>query len=225
MTERIIPADYPYARGRYCIDGRYFVHEGSPTSAGNLAWFLRQFCADDRQRYAQFNARVAERREQPSGLLFLPYLYGSNLGGNTPGGLIGLSAHHEMADVVQAIYQGIVFSHLIHQERMVQLNPRIERVRMTGGPTQSEVWMQMYADAGNLPLEVVETRQSGCRAAALCAAVGAGEYAGFAEAIAAAPPKLRCYYPATAAHRRLRAQQARYLAVAQALSEVTDANH
>ncbi|RTF66947.1 carbohydrate kinase, partial [Serratia marcescens] len=55
-------------------------------------------------------------------------------------------------------------------------------------------------------------------------AVGAGEYAGFAEAIAAAPPKLRCYYPATAAHRRLRAQQARYLAVAQALSEVTDAN-
>ncbi|RTF29571.1 carbohydrate kinase, partial [Serratia marcescens] len=58
----------------------------------------------------------------------------------------------------------------------------------------------------------------------LCAAVGAGEYAGFAEAIAAAPPKLRCYYPATAAHRRLRAQQARYLAVAQALSEVTDAN-
>ena len=118
-----------------------------------------------------------------------------------------------------------MFSHLIHQERMVQLNPRIERVRMTGGPTQSEVWMQMYADAGNLPLEVVETRQSGCRAAALCAAVGAGEYAGFAEAIAAAPPKLRCYYPATAAHRRLRAQQARYLAVARALSEVTDANH
>ncbi|MBE4972074.1 carbohydrate kinase [Serratia ureilytica] len=224
VTERIIPADYPYAWGRYCIDGRYFVHEGSPTSAGNLAWFLRQFCADDRQRYAQFNAWVAERREQPSGLLFLPYLYGSNLGGNTPGGLIGLSAHHEMADVVQAIYQGIVFSHLIHQERMVQLNPRIERVRMTGGPTQSEVWMQMYADAGNLPLEVVATRQSGCRAAALCAAVGAGEYAGFAEAIAAAPPKLRCYYPATAAHRRLRAQQARYLAVAQALSEVTDAN-
>lgn len=48
---------------------------------------------------------MAERREQPSGLLFLPYLYGSNLGGNTPGGLIGLSAHHEMADVVQAIYQ------------------------------------------------------------------------------------------------------------------------
>lgn len=103
MTERIIPADYPYARGR-CIDGRYFVHEGSPTSAGNPPRFLRQFCADDRQRYAQFNARVAERREQPSGLLFLPYLYGSNLGGNTPGGLIGLSAHHEMADVVQAIY-------------------------------------------------------------------------------------------------------------------------
>ena len=67
VTERIIPADYPYAWGRYCIDGRYFVHEGSPTSAGNLAWFLRQFCADDRQRYAQFNAWVAEAASSPAG--------------------------------------------------------------------------------------------------------------------------------------------------------------
>uniref|UniRef100_UPI00202111D7 FGGY-family carbohydrate kinase n=1 Tax=Serratia marcescens TaxID=615 RepID=UPI00202111D7 len=142
-------------------------HEGSPTAAGNLAWFLRQFCAGDGERCGRFDGWVGGGGGRRGGVLFLPYLYGSNLGGNTPGGLIGLSAHHEMADVVQAIYQGIVFSHLIHQERMVQLNPRIERVRMTGGPTQSEVWMPMYADAGNLPLGGVETRPGGRRAAAL----------------------------------------------------------
>ncbi|CAI2473712.1 FGGY-family carbohydrate kinase [Serratia ficaria] len=225
VTDRLLPADYPYAWGRYCIEGRYFAHEGSATSAGNLAWFLRQFCGGDRQRYAQFNAWVAARRERACDILFLPYLYGSNLGAGVPGGLIGLSGHHGMADVVQAIYQGIVFSHLIHQDRLLQLNPRVERVRMTGGPTQSEVWMQIYADAGNLPLEVVETRQSGCRAAALCAAVGAGEYAGFSEALEAAPPRLRRYFPEPAANRRLRAQMARYLAVAQALNEVNYANH
>ena len=106
-----------------------------------------------------------------------------------------------------------MFSHLIHQERMVQLNPRIERVRMTGRPTQSEVWMQMYADAGNLPLEVVETRQSGCRAAALCAAVGAGSTPGSPKR---SPPRRpaalllsRDRRPSAPAR-----QQARYLAVA-----------
>ena len=43
----------------------------------------------------------------------------------------------------------------------------------------------MYADAANLPLEVVDIEQAGCRAAALCAAAGSGAYANFSEAIAA----------------------------------------
>ncbi|VTR16693.1 L-xylulose/3-keto-L-gulonate kinase [Serratia fonticola] len=92
------------------MEGRYFVHEGKPTSASNLAWFLRQFCDNDHQRYAQFNRWVQERSKQPSDITFLPYLFGSNLGSNLPGRLIGLGGHHDMADIVHAIYQGIVFS-------------------------------------------------------------------------------------------------------------------
>lgn len=225
VTQRVIPSDHLFAWGRYCMTDRYFVHEGSPTSAGNLAWFLRQFCENDRQRYAQFNRWVAERSDRACDIVFLPYLYGSNLGANLSGGLIGMSAHHEMGDVIHAIYQGIVFSHLVHQDRMLALNAQVERIRMTGGPTQSAVWMQMFADAGNLPLEVVDVQQSGCRAAAICAAVGAGEYAGFAEAARAVQPQLHTYLPEVAANRRLRDQQARYLDVARALSEVKHASH
>lgn len=225
VTESVIPSGHPFAWGRYCMADRYFVHEGSPTSAGNLAWFLRQFCDNDHQRYAQFNRWVAERSERPSDIVFLPYLYGSNLGSNLPGGLIGLGGHHDIADIVHAIYQGIVFSHLIHQDRMVALNPRVERIRMTGGPTQSAIWMQMFANAGNLPLEVVDIQQSGCRAAALCAAVGAGEYASFTEAVQVVQPELHTYFPDAAANRRLRDRFESYLAIAKALSEVNHANH
>ena len=83
--------------------------------------------------------------------------------------------------------------------------------------------MQMYADAGNLPLEVVETRQSGCRAAALCAAVGARvrRVRGSDRRRAAQTALLLSRDRRPSAPAR---QQARYLAVAQALSEVTDAN-
>lgn len=225
VSESVIPSLHPFAWGRYCMADRYFVHEGSPTSAGNLAWFLRQFCGNDPQRYGQFNRWVAERSERPSDIVFLPYLYGSNLGSHLPGGLIGLGGHHDMADVVHAIYQGIVFSHLIHQDRLVALNPRVERIRMTGGPTQSAIWMQMFANAGNLPLEVVKVQQSGCRAAALCAAVGAGEYASFSEAVQVVQPELHTYFPDATANRRLRERFASYLAIAQALSEVNNAIH
>lgn len=220
VTSTIIPAEYPYVWGSYCIPGKYFVHEGSPTSAGNLAWFMRHFFAKEQGDYAQFDQWVAERSGQATEIVFLPYLFGSNYSLNLAGGLVGMRAHHELADVIYALYEGIVFSHLLHQDRILQLNPQVQRIRITGGPTHSPVWMQMFADAGNLPLDVVDIQQSGCRAAALCAAVGRGFYADFAEAIAASKPYVRTYFPQQANHRQLRRQMLHYLDTAKALSEV-----
>lgn len=68
------------------------------------------------------------------------------------------------------------------------LDDTIDCIRFTGGPTHSAIWMQMFCDASNLPLEIVDIQQSGCRAAALCAAVGSHYYHGFEEAIRACPP-------------------------------------
>lgn len=81
----------------------------------------------------------------------------------------------------------------------------------------------MYADAANLPLEVVDIEQAGCRAAALCAAAGSGAYANFSEAIAATQPEVVCYQPDDNRHQQLREGYARYLAVAQSLSRATGA--
>lgn len=51
----IEPSDYPYVWGKYCIPGTFFVHEGSPTSASNLAWFVQQFFPDLPDSYRQLN--------------------------------------------------------------------------------------------------------------------------------------------------------------------------
>ncbi|XBS69482.1 FGGY-family carbohydrate kinase [Acerihabitans sp. KWT182] len=223
VTDGIIPADYPYVWGRYCVPGKYFVHEGSPTSAANLAWFMRHFCGDEKDPYRQFDQWVAERSGHDTELVFLPYLFGSNYSLNLAGGLVGMRSHHEKADIIYALYEGIVFSHLLHQDRILRLNPQVKRIRITGGPTHSAVWMQMFADAGNLPLDVINIKQSGCRAAALCAAVGRGYYADFAQAMAAAKPDVRTYIPRRDVHSQLRRQMDRYLDTAKALSEVSDA--
>ncbi|MGL4861325.1 MAG: FGGY-family carbohydrate kinase [Enterobacteriaceae bacterium] len=220
ILPEIIAADYPYIWGDYCLPGQYFVHEGSPTSSSNLAWFVRHFCQEQEACYQQFDQWVANRSSQLSQVVFLPYLYGSNLSANLNGSLVGLRGHHGTEDVVHAIYQGILFSHLLHQDRLLQLNQRVECIRISGGPTQSAAWMQMFADGSNLPLEVIESQQSGCRAAALCAAVGAGEYYDFAEAMEATLPATRLFEPRPQQHDELRQQMARYLQVAQALGEV-----
>ncbi|WP_431225689.1 FGGY-family carbohydrate kinase [Serratia sp. L9] len=220
VTDRVMAAEHHYVWGSYCIPGKYFVHEGSPTSAANLSWFMRTFWGNDASLYPKFDQWVNNKRGQQSEVVFLPYLFGSNLSLNLNGSLIGMRSHHGMPDVVNAIYQGIVFSHLLHQDRVLQLNPNVERIRITGGPTHSLAWMQMFADAGNLPLEVVDIQQCGCRAAALCAAVGAGYYANFSEAMAATQPAVRTFVPQQASHQNLRQQMTRYLHVAEALSEV-----
>jgi len=221
VTDSIIPSEYPYVWGSYCVPGKYFVHEGSPTSAANLAWFMRNFCGDENTPYQQFDKWVAERSGHDTEIVFLPYLFGSNYSLNLAGGLVGMRSHHEKADIIYALYEGIVFSHLLHQDRILQLNPQVKRIRITGGPTHSPVWMQMFADAGNLPLDVLDIKQSGCRAAALCAAVGRGYYSDFAEAIAATQPDVRTYTPQKDAHLQLRRQMAHYLNTAKALSEVS----
>ncbi len=135
------------------------------------------------------------------------------------GGLLGLSSHHTDADIIYAIYEGIVFSHLLHQDRIVGIDNNTKAIRFTGGPTQSPLWMQMFCDASNLPLEVVDVQQSGCQAAALCAAVGTGYYAGFDVAIAASTPKIIRYQPNEIAHQQLRKKFARFKSVADALSQ------
>ena len=218
VFDEIVPSDYPYVWSKYCIPGTYFVHEGSPTSASNLAWFTRHFFNQRLQDYDVLNHCVAEGATRKNDILFFPWLYGSNYHSNLHGGLLGLSSHHTDADIVYAIYQGIVFSHLLHQDRIVGLDNATESIRFTGGPTQSPLWMQMFCDASNLPLDVVNVQQSGCQAAALCAAVGSGYYSGFDAAIAASTPKITTYQPNALGHQQLRDKFTRFKAVADALS-------
>ncbi|MGL5386414.1 MAG: FGGY-family carbohydrate kinase [Serratia sp. (in: enterobacteria)] len=220
VFDRIMPAEYPYVWGKYSIPGTYFVHEGSPTSASNLAWFVQQFLPNLPDSYATLNQWAEQGYQKSEDILFFPWLYGSNFKANLNGGFLGLCGHHGVEDMVYAIYQGIVFSHLLHQDRILALSAGTESIRFTGGPTHSRVWMQMFCDASNLPLEIVDVRQSGCRAAALCASVGAGEFNGFSAAMEASQAPIVRLEPDTAKHRVLRQRFERFKQVAAALSAV-----
>ncbi|MFA9207969.1 MAG: hypothetical protein ACEQSN_06860, partial [Yersinia sp. (in: enterobacteria)] len=66
----------------------------------------------------------------------------------------------------------------------------------------------------------VDIQQSGCRAAALCAAVGSGYYRGFEDAITASPPPITRLLPNAEKHRILRARFDKFKCIAEALSRV-----
>lgn len=180
--------DWPYIWGRYCMPGRYFVHEGSPTSAGNVEWFVRTFLGAMTDVYRQADDMISKLPKAATDIQFLPYLFASNLGDDLAGGLYGLANAHGLGEVMQAVYEGVAFSQHVHLERIIKLSGRDKTLRLTGGPTRSKPWMQMVADISQMPVEVMHVEQSGCLGAAIAAAVGAGVYANFADAMTAMCP-------------------------------------
>jgi L-xylulokinase len=223
-ADQIQPAPHPYIWGRYCIPGKYFVHEGSPTSAGNLEWFVHTFMADTPDPYQRCNAMVESLPKAGTGIQFLPYLFSSNLGDNLSSGFHGLANAHGLEQVVQAVYEGICFSQHVHLERILALSGRDKVLRLTGGPARSKVWMQMVADISELAIEVMDIKESGCLGAAIAAAVGSGLFASFADAMAAMCPVGSVVEPDAAAAPAYRRKYAAYRQLAEALNALPAAH-
>ncbi|VEH68106.1 L-xylulose kinase [Rodentibacter pneumotropicus] len=161
----------PFVYGCYAEKGKFLVHEASPTSAGNLEWFIKQWNLD----YHQINKGIEQLPPASSSVLFVPFLYGSNAELGMQAGFYGIQSHHTQMHLMQAVYEGVLFSTMYHLTRMLQRFPDVNVLRVTGGPTKSNVWLQMLADLTGMMLEIPATEETGCLGAALMAMQSAGE--------------------------------------------------
>lgn len=164
----------PFVYGRYAQQGEFIVHEASPTSAANLEWFVQQWGLTD---YKEINQLVGSLPKADSSVLFIPFLYGSNAGLGMQAGFYGLQSLHTKAHLLQAIYEGVIFSLMHHLDRMLQRFPNTTVLRVTGGPAKSAVWLQILADLSGLKIEVPQIEETGCLGAALMAMTGLNVFA------------------------------------------------
>ncbi|EAQ6103395.1 TPA: carbohydrate kinase [Salmonella enterica] len=205
---------HPYVYGRYVNDGQYIVHEASPTSSGNLEWFTAQW---GDLSFDEINRAVASLPKAGSDLFFLPFLYGSNAGLEMTSGFYGMQALHTRAHLLQALYEGVVFSHMTHLNRMRERFTEVRTLRVTGGPAHSDVWMQMLADVSGLRIELPQVKETGCFGAALAARVGTGVYRSFSEAQRALEHPIRTLLPDMTAHARYQRKYHHYQHLIEAL--------
>ena len=108
--------------------------------------------------------------------MFLPFLYGSHAGPDSKCCFFGLDGWQRRGHVLRAIYEGVVFAHQWHIERLLKFRVPPARIRVTGGAARSDVWMQIFADALQARIEVPEGTELGALGAAICAAVAVGCY-------------------------------------------------
>ncbi|MGM1315653.1 L-xylulokinase, partial [Escherichia coli] len=198
---------HPYVYGRYVNDGEFIVHEASPTSSGNLEWFTAQW---GEISFDEINQAVASLPKAGGDLFFLPFLYGSNAGLEMTSGFYGMQAIHTRAHLLQAIYEGVVFSHMTHLNRMRERFTDVHTLRVTGGPAHSDVWMQMLADVSGLRIELPQVEETGCFGAALAARVGTGVYRDFSEAQRDLQHPVRTLLPDMTVHQLYQQKYQRY---------------
>jgi L-xylulokinase len=109
-------------------------------------------------------------------------LYGGPVSLDAKGCLFGLDGRQTKAHMMRAVFEGIIFGHRWHVERLMRFCKRPQTIRLTGGATNSEVWAQMFADIFQIPVEVPSGTELGCLGAAICGAVASDIYSSYEEA-------------------------------------------
>jgi L-xylulokinase len=168
----------PFLQTAYPLGSYFIATEGSATSASSLEWFCKtvlraeaeQAAAAGRSIYDTCNDLVTAAQGRPNDILFFPFIFGGPNG--APAGLVGLSAAHDLGDILSAIYECIAFSHKGDIAPLLT-GPDAARptsIRLTGGASRSAVWSQIFADVLELPIEVCESGETGALGVAMCAA-------------------------------------------------------
>lgn len=211
IATEITTMQHNFVYGHYAVENEYIVHEASPTSAANYEWFSDYLSDDGALDHDLIQDQVSALPVASSSLFFVPFLFGSNMGLGIKSGLYGLQSHHKKADWVQAIWEGILFCHNVHLDRMRKRFPQATILRVTGGPASSEHWMQMLADLTGMTLEIPNIEETGSLGAAAIAMVGNGEYATLNAALASFDSGARCVEPKPVHFKAYQKKYQRYL--------------
>jgi FGGY-family pentulose kinase len=169
------------------VPGQYSVEGGQVSTGSVVKWFKDNFAkragAEAERRgvdaYEVLNEMAAEVPPGSEGLMVLDYWQGNRTPYTDPearGMMWGLSLRHEEGHVFRAILEGICYGteHILRTMRENGFEPK-EGV-VCGGPTKSDLWMQMHADVSNLPISFTRVPEAPTLGSAILGAVGAGLY-------------------------------------------------
>jgi ribulose kinase len=169
------------------VPGQYTVEAGQVSTGSIVAWFKNGFAkvatAEAERRgvdpYDILNEMARDVPIGSEGLVVIDYFQGNRTPYTDPlarGVIWGLSLGHGEGHIFRAIIEGICYGteHIFRTMRGHDFEPRLNIV--SGGPTNSELWMQMHADVSGVPISFTRVSEGPVLGSAMLAAVGAGIY-------------------------------------------------
>jgi ribulose kinase len=179
------------------IPGLHVV-EGGQTSTGSIVnWFKRTLATS--YSYKELDAEAELLPPGSDGVIALDHFQGNR----TPytdalsrGAFVGLSLGHSRAHMHRALMESVAMGSRLIIETMQEGGFDADEIVLSGGVTNSPLWLQIHADIIGKPLHLTEVADAPALGSAILASVGAGVYKNIDEAAAAMVRRTRTIKPA-----------------------------
>ncbi len=176
----MLAADAPRPDPRLFLDyhivpGRFMPNGCMAASGSLLNWIVREFAGG--RDHAALDALASSVPPGAEGLVLLPYVLGEKTPLHDPaarGTLVGLGLHHRIDHLWRAALEAVVMGFRHHIEVALEIGHPVERLVASDGGSRSALWMQIAADALQLPVTTLEGHPGSCLGAAWVAAMGTG---------------------------------------------------
>ena len=191
LSEKPFASKQLFQNALYCMDDYWMILENSMTSASNLEWFVKNLMGQEKQAadeqgksvFQTADAMVADIAPEDCPVIFLPFLFGTNVNADAKACFLGISGLHTKAHMLRAVYEGVAFSHRTHMGNLLRFRERPSGIRISGGAARSRVWVQIFADVFQIPIEVSAGKELGTMGAAMCAGIASGAFGDFLQAV------------------------------------------
>lgn len=160
-------------------DGHKWLFQIYTATCGAAFRWFRNLFGQEEMRIAQaenvseYDLLCHEARKTTvgaNGLLFLPYLQGSQQCASVSGSWTNIRLSHTRSDFIRSLLEGCAMSVRYNKEEMEKDSGiRIEYLTACGGGSKNRFWLQIFADVLNLTIHVSRITEAACTGAAMLA--------------------------------------------------------
>jgi xylulokinase len=183
-----------FKNGAVCLqsaDPSKNLVQGITESAGaNLEWLIQRFYSMEKNSikgesiYELMDMEAIAVSPGSDHLIFTPWLLGERCPVSTTttrGTIFNLSLEHKRGHFVRALSEGIAYNlRWIIENYEKDFGFKMPSLRITGGGSQNDNWMQIFADVTKRKIITTNhPKMAGAIGAAMCAFVGAGVFTEF----------------------------------------------
>lgn len=174
----------------HIVPGTWITAGGTDFGGAVIRWFNEEILELD--GYEELDKLIDTSVAGESSVICLPYMVGQRCpiwNDNTTGVIMGLKPTTSRRDFARAVIEGTTYGsrHVlsIAEEEGVE----ISSVKITGGSANSAVWVQIFSDVLDKPIEIPGAVDLPPLGVAIAAAYGVGAIKSFDEAIAKIPTR------------------------------------